>query len=70
MKIFIFYFSRKNECIDLFKDERLANTNIQQNPTGPPISIPPKLQLTKAERRATQVINSIISIFFNYCLIF
>jgi translation initiation factor eIF-2B subunit delta len=35
-------------------NERLANTNIQQNPTGPPISIPPKVQLTKAERRATQ----------------
>lgn len=35
-------------------NERLANTTIQQNPTGPPYNIPPKKELTKAERRAIQ----------------
>ncbi|CAF3488290.1 unnamed protein product [Adineta steineri] len=34
--------------------EHLATTTIQQNPHGPPISIPPKVLLSKAERRAKQ----------------
>ncbi|CAF4704076.1 unnamed protein product [Rotaria sp. Silwood1] len=34
--------------------ERVANTKIQQNPKGPPTSIQPKPQLSRAERRATQ----------------
>ncbi|CAF1262254.1 unnamed protein product [Rotaria sordida] len=34
--------------------ERVANTTIQQNPKGPPTSIQPKPQLSKAERRAIQ----------------
>ncbi|UJR28912.1 hypothetical protein I4U23_010130 [Adineta vaga] len=34
--------------------DRMASTTIQQNPNGPPISIPPKPQLSRAERRAIQ----------------
>lgn len=44
----------------IFKDERTANINIQQNPHGPPTSIQPKPQLSRAERRAIQVINIIL----------
>ncbi len=33
----------------------VSGTTIQPNPNGPPIIIPPKVVLSKAERRALQV---------------
>lgn len=50
-----------------FQDERSASTTAKPNPTGPPINIPPKRQLNKAERREMQVINSITLIVFDCC---
>ena len=61
-------FRREKEIYSYdFQDERSASTTAKQNPTGPPINIPPKRQLTKAERRAIQVINSSTLIVFDCC---
>ena len=41
----------------------LGNATVQKNTTGPPASIQPKPQLTRAERRAIQVISMRITYF-------
>jgi hypothetical protein len=48
------------------------STPTQQNPNGPPTSFQPKPQLSRAERRAVQVINIMFqtSLILNFSFIF